>query len=74
VRFALLCGDETPEDLRELIGNLRERQRRTVIASIRDELDADISEALDMLQRLTALGTEAFELEASDAVGSQYTE
>lgn len=49
LKFALLCGDETPEDLRELVSNLRARQRRCVIDSVRDELDADISEALDLL-------------------------
>lgn len=52
MRFALLCGDETAQDLRDLIANLRDRQRRCVIASVRDELDADISEALDMLNAL----------------------
>ena len=60
MRFALLTGDETPDDLRELIGNLRARQKRTAIESVRDELDADISEALDLMR-------------ASDAVGPQQT-
>lgn len=54
MRFALLTGDETPEDLRELIANLRERQKRTPIPSIKDALDSDISEALDMLAAANA--------------------
>ena len=49
MKFALLTGDETPDDLRELVANLREKQRRCRIASVRDELDADINEALDLL-------------------------
>jgi hypothetical protein len=50
VKFALLTGDETPDDLRELVTNLRDRQRRCRIQSVRDELDADISEALDLIK------------------------
>lgn len=49
MKFALLTGDETPDDLRELATNLRERQRRCRIASVRDELDRDINEILDLL-------------------------
>ena len=55
MRFALLAGDETAEDLRELVVNLRARQRRAVIASVRDELGADIDEVLDVLAELEAL-------------------
>ena len=58
MRFALLAGDETAEDLRELVTNLRERQRRAGIASVRDELGADIDEVLDMLGRADAVGAE----------------
>ena len=63
MRFALLTGDETPEDLRELIGNLRDRQRRTQIQSVRDELDRDVNEAFDLIKAI----------ETRDAVGSQPT-
>lgn len=49
MKFGLLTGDETPADLRELVARLRDRQRRCHIASVRDELDADINEALDLL-------------------------
>ena len=58
MRFAILAGDETAEDLRELVVNLRARQRRAVIASVRDELGADIDEVLDMLGRADAVGAE----------------
>lgn len=58
MKFALLTGDETPDDLRELMTNLRERQKRTGIASVRDELDQDISEALDLLKDAHALGSQ----------------
>jgi hypothetical protein len=61
VRFALLTGDETPADLYELVTNLRERQRRSGIASVRDALNDDINEALGLAQ----------ECEAVDAMGSQ---
>ena len=50
MKFALLTGDETPDDLRELITNLRDRQKRCQIASIRDALNTDINEAIDLLQ------------------------
>ena len=56
MRFALLTGDETAEDLRELVTNLRERQRRAGIASVRDELGADIDECLDLLGERDAVG------------------
>lgn len=52
VKFAILTGDETPADLQELIANLRERQRRTPIRSIRDEINADVNEALDAMALL----------------------
>ena len=55
MRFALLAGDETADDLRELVTNLRARQRRAVIASVRDELGEDIDEVLDVLAELEAL-------------------
>ena len=58
MRFALLAGDETADDLRELVTNLRARQRRAVIASVRDELGEDIDEVLDLLGRADAVGAE----------------
>ena len=53
MRFALLTGDETPADLYELVTHLRERQRRSGIVSVRDALNEDINEALDLLGLLT---------------------
>lgn len=55
MRFALLTGDETADEYRELITNLRDRQRVCEISSIRDELDADINEALELLEASGAL-------------------
>jgi hypothetical protein len=57
----LLTGDETPDDLYELVTHLRERQRRSGIASVRDALNDDINEALGL----------ARECETADALGPQ---
>ena len=49
MRFLLITDDATADELREAILHLREKQRRAVIQSTRDELDADMSELLDLL-------------------------
>ena len=49
MRYLVITDDASPDDLRESITNLRTKQRACCIPSTRDELDADISELLDML-------------------------
>lgn len=58
MRFALLTGDETPEDLRELMANLRERQRRCQIDSTRVAISQDLDEVLTLLEAMDALGSQ----------------
>lgn len=67
MRFALLTGDETPDDLRELIANLRERQRRCLISSTRDALNVDINEAFDLLDAATPLPDRSGDTSSSPA-------
>lgn len=54
MRYLILDGTETPDDLREAITGLRARQKAAVIASTRDEYARDIDELLDMLTVQTA--------------------
>jgi hypothetical protein len=51
MRYLVITDDATADDLREAITHLRDKQRRAVIQSTRDELDADINELLDLLAR-----------------------
>ena len=49
MRYLIINDDATPQDLREAISNLRAKQRGCGVALIRDELDADVNELLDLL-------------------------
>jgi hypothetical protein len=49
MRYLVVNDDASADDLREAITHLRAKQRRACIQSTRDELDADISELLDLL-------------------------
>lgn len=49
MRYLIVTDDADRPTLEEAINNLRDRQRRCVIPSTRDELQADIDELLDML-------------------------
>lgn len=51
MRYLLIDGTETPEDLREAIVTLRAKQRLACIASTRAEIGADIDELIDLLPR-----------------------
>lgn len=53
MRYFVITDDASPDDLREAITNLRAKQRTACIQSTRDELDADMSELLDLLQAKT---------------------
>ena len=48
-RYLVITDDASPEDLREAILNLRAKQRACCVALIRDEIDADVNELLDLL-------------------------
>lgn len=50
MKHLLLVGDETPDDLRAAIVNLRAEQRRQVIPSTAREYAEDIDELIDLLQ------------------------
>ena len=49
MKYLVITDDATADDLREAITHLRDKQRRAVIQSTRDELDADMGELLDLL-------------------------
>lgn len=49
MRYLIVDDEATADDLREAITHLREKQKRACIQSTRDELDADMSELLDLL-------------------------
>ena len=49
MRYLVITDDATPQDLREAIVNLWTKQRACCVALIRDEIDADIDELLDLL-------------------------
>lgn len=53
MRYLLIDGSETADDLVEAINALRAKQRSAVIGSTRDELGRDIDELLDLLVRLS---------------------
>jgi hypothetical protein len=54
MRYLVITDDASPDDLREAITHLREKQRRACIPSTRDELNADINELLDLLAQESA--------------------
>lgn len=48
VRYLILTGDEQRPDLEQAMTGLRHRQSVCQVRSIRDELDADINELIDL--------------------------
>lgn len=56
MKHLLLVGDETPDDLRAAITNLRVEQRRQVIPSTAREYAEDIDELIDLLEFKRVLG------------------
>ena len=52
MRYLVINDDATPQDLREAISNLRAKQRHCGVQVIRDEIDADVNELLDMLAQV----------------------
>lgn len=68
LRHIILTGDETPDDLRQAIANLRAHQRKTPIPSTKDELNEDINAVFDMLADVLA------GVVVGDGMGSQPTQ
>lgn len=54
MKHLLLTGDETPEDICAAITNLRNEQRRQVIASTANEYASDIDELIELWATKTA--------------------
>lgn len=54
MKHLLLTGDETPEDICAAITNLRDQQRRQVVASTAREYADDIDELIELLPRPVA--------------------
>jgi len=50
MRYLLLTGDETRIDLETAMQGLRHRRTLCQVRSVRDELDADINELIDLWQ------------------------
>jgi hypothetical protein len=53
MRYLIVDDEATADDLREAITHLRDKQRRAVIQSTRDELGQDVDELLDQLIALS---------------------
>lgn len=54
MRYLILTGDESDDDLKAAILNLRHEQQRQVIASTEREYAADVDELIDLLTERTA--------------------
>ena len=54
MRYLLIDGTETPDELCEAITALRAKQRNAVIGSTRDEIGADIDELIELWATKTA--------------------